>query len=120
MVNRAKGKGTSWESAIVRFLQAHGYPYAERRALGGNNDRGDIAGVPQAVIEAKHVARLDLSGWLDEAEVERDNDGARYGAVWLKRRGTTDPGRAYVVLCGDDFTRLLRDAHGIADVEVTP
>lgn len=118
-VSRSKERGTAWETAIVRYLNTNGYPHAERRALNGNKDRGDIAGVPQTVIEAKNVARTDLSGWLDEAELERDNDNARYGAVWVKRRGTTNPGRAYVVLSGDDFTQLLRDAHGLEETENT-
>ena len=114
-MSRSKDRGTAWETAIVRFLNTNGFPYAERRALRGGNDRGDIAGLPSLVIEAKHVARTDLAGWVDEAELERDNDGARYGAVWFKRRGTTNPGRAYVLLTGDDFLRLYRDAQGIDD-----
>lgn len=113
-MSKARARGTVWESAICRFL-APRFPSVERRALGGSNDRGDIAGLPQLVIEAKHVARLDLSGWLDEAETERDNDGARYGAVWVKRRGTTNPGRAYVLMSGDDFVRLYADAQGLED-----
>lgn len=116
-MSKSKDRGTAFETAVIRFLHANGFPYAERRALGGNKDRGDVAGVPQTVIECKHVARLDLAGWLDEAELERDNDGARYGAVWLKRRGTTNPGRCYVLLSGDDFARLLRDAHGVEEVD---
>lgn len=113
-MSKSKARGTAWETAICRFL-APMFPSVERRALGGNNDRGDIAGLPQLVIEAKHVARLDLSGWLDEAELERDNDGARYGAVWIKRRGTTNPGRAYVLMSGDDFIRLYADAQGLEE-----
>ena len=112
---RPKDRGTAWESAIVRYLQAHGYPFAERRAQGGVKDRGDIAGVIGCVIEAKAVARLALAEWLAEAEVERVNDGARYGAVWVKRRGTTDPGKAYVLMAGADFVRLLHDAHGLEE-----
>jgi hypothetical protein len=111
-VSKQRARGTAWESAICRFL-APVFPSVERRALNGSKDRGDIAGLPQLVVEAKHVARLDLSGWLDEAETERDNDGARYGVVWLKRRGFTDPGRAYVLMSGDDFRRLYADAQGV-------
>ena len=46
---------------------------------------------------------------------ERNNDGARYGLVWSKRRGSTDPGKAFVVMTGADFVKLLRDAHGLDD-----
>lgn len=114
-MSRNKQRGTAWESAVVRFLQGVGFVHTERRALAGNKDRGDLAGIPGLVVECKHVARLDLSGWLDEAELERDNDRARYGAVWVKRKGTTNPGRSYVLMSGDDFGRLLADAYGLAD-----
>ncbi len=105
-----RDKGTRFESAIVAYLRAEGFPYAERRALHGAYDKGDITGVPGLVVEAKSVARLDLSGWLDEAEEERDNASANVGVVWIKRRGYQSPGRAYVLMSGDDFVWLLRSA----------
>jgi hypothetical protein len=105
-----KARGTKWESAIVAFLRDKGFTYAERRALSGANDMGDLTGIPGVVVEAKHVARTDLSGWLDEAEQERTNAKADVGVVWMKRRGYTSPGRAYVVMTGDDFAWLLKSA----------
>lgn len=109
-MNASKRKGTSWESAIVDYLREHGWPHAERRALSGNRDRGDIAGLPGVVIEAKAAKALDLAGWTAEAEAERLNDGAALAAVWIKRRGRTSPGAAYVVLTGATFAELLREA----------
>lgn len=105
-----RDKGTRFESAIAHFLQEKGFTYAERRALSGVKDRGDITGIPGVVVEAKSVARLDLSGWLDEAEEERDNARADIGVVWIKRRGHSSPGRAYVLMTGDDLVWLLRSA----------
>ena len=110
----SKAKGTAWESAIVDFLREHGALHAERRALGGTNDRGDIAGIPGVVIEAKCAAKLEFGSWLAEAEAERINDGATYGVVWAKRRGKGSPGAGYVVLTGDTLVRLLADAGYIA------
>ena len=49
-MSASKSKGTAWETAIVRFLKDRGWPNAERRALGGANDRGDIAGVVGVVF----------------------------------------------------------------------
>jgi hypothetical protein len=109
-MSASKDRGTRWESAIVSFLRDKGFTYAERRALAGALDKGDITGLPGVVVEAKHVARTDLSGWLDEAEQERDNARADVGVVWFKRRGYTSPGRAYVLMTGDDFTWLLKSA----------
>ena len=113
-MNRNKSRGTAWESAIVTYLQGRGWPHAERRTLAGAHDRGDIAGVygpaGRVVIEAKAVAALNLAGWLAEAQQEADNDGAGVGVVWIKRRGTTDPGKSYVLMDGATLTDLLARA----------
>ena len=51
MANKNKKAGTAWETLLCEYAREHGYPYAERRAQGGKNDRGDIAGIPGVVIE---------------------------------------------------------------------
>jgi hypothetical protein len=96
-VSRERQRGTAWESEIVRYLQAEGFPYAERRALSGARDKGDLTGLPGVVVEAKNESRTDLSGWLNEAHTERDNAGA-------------SAGDAYVLMDGATFARLLREA----------
>ena len=106
-MSAAKRKGTAWESAIVTHLRDWGHRAVERRALAGNLDRGDIAGIPGVVIEAKSAARIDLAGWLREAHIERDNDGAAVGVVWFKRRGKASAGDGYVLMDGATFTHLL-------------
>ena len=86
-MSASKRKGTSWETLIVDYLVSHGWKHAERRALAGKNDRGDVAGIPGVVIEAKSANRLELAAWLDETEAERANDNAVHGLLWIKRRG---------------------------------
>ena len=113
-MSASKRKGTAWESAVVQYLRENGVPHAERRALGGTKDRGDIAGIPGVVIECKSATRIELSTWVDETEVERRNDGARIGVTWIKRRGKSSPGAGYVVLDGATLIRLLADAGYIA------
>lgn len=116
-MSRSKQKGTAWESAIVTHLRENGAPHAERRALAGNSDRGDIAGIPAVVIEAKSAARVELAAWLDEAQKERANDGAEIGLVWFKRRGKTSPGAGFVLMDGDTLLTLLRAAGYLAAPE---
>lgn len=113
-MSASKRKGTNWESAIVQYLRDNGVPHAERRALCGNKDRGDIAGIPGIAIEAKSAARIELASWVDEAEKERANDGAQVGLVWVKRRGRTCPGSGFVILTGDQLVTLLTAAGYIA------
>jgi hypothetical protein len=109
--NRASAKkaGTAWESAIVRTLIEHGWPYAERRRLNGNADRGDIAGIPGVVIEAKNTKSYDLAGAVNEANREALNDQAPIGVAWIKRHGKSDPLDGYVVMDGATFLRLIQE-----------
>jgi len=111
----SKRKGTAFESAVVDYLRANGAPHAERRALAGAKDRGDIAGLPGVVIEAKAAAKLEFGPWLNEAETERANDRADIGVVWAKRRGKGSPADAFVVMTGATLVHLLAAAGYIAD-----
>lgn len=110
----SKRKGTTWESAIVDYLRANGVPHAERRAPNGARDRGDIAGLPGVVLEAKAAAKLELGAWLAEAEAERVNDGADVAAVWVKRRGRAGAGDGLVVITPATWMTVLRAGGYIA------
>lgn len=107
-MSASKRKGTKAESDIVAYLQSHGFPYAERRALAGANDRGDVSGVPGVVIEAKDCVRIELAAWLDEANAEKANAAAPIGVVWAKRKGRGSPADWYVVMDGATFVEVIR------------
>ena len=109
-MSRQRAKGTRWESKIVDYLRGNGFPHAERRALNGTHDLGDITGIPGVVIEAKDQARHSFAEWLDEATAEAANDKADVGVVWAHRRGQGSPGAAYVVMTGQQLVWLLREA----------
>ena len=106
VVNRSKRKGTQFETDVVDYLRANGFPYAERRALRGTLDAGDIAGVVGWALEAKACKEFDLAGWAAEAEQEAKNAGARWWAVIAKRR-MRPTGDAYVVMTLSQFCRFL-------------
>ena len=108
-MSRSKRVGTAAESLVVDFLQRHGFRYAERRALRGVNDCGDVTGLPGVVIEVKAHRELKLAEWMDETEVERANAGAELAVCWHKRRGKGSPGEWYVTMTGAQFLDLLRD-----------
>lgn len=105
MVNKPKRLGTEWETDVVRYLQEHGAPLAERRALSGSADRGDIAGT-EYVWECKNTASIDLAGGIAETLQETSNAGADYGFLIVKRRrkSTAD---AYAVMPLSQLCRLL-------------
>jgi hypothetical protein len=93
---------------VVRYLQDHGYPYAERRALHGTDDRGDIAGVPGVMFECKSVKSITLAEFANEVAVQTKNAGARVGVTVIKRR-QRPVGDAYVVMSLAAFVDLIRD-----------
>jgi hypothetical protein len=111
MANPSKKKGTWWESKIVGALQRAGWPHAERRALSGAQDKGDIIFAPGWVVEAKNVDKLAFGPWLKEAHVEAFNVGPQVeGVVWAKRRGFPEAEDGFVVMSGETFLRLLKSA----------
>ena len=103
-------RGTRWETAIVSYLRSEGAVQVERRARTGAKDRGDLAGLPGVVVEAKNAQRTELAAWLSEAKREANHDGADIGVVWAHRRGKGSPADGYVVMDGATFVRLLRQA----------
>jgi hypothetical protein len=106
-MSKSRAKGTAAETAVVTYLQQHGFEYAERRAMNGVNDRGDIAGIPGVCLEVKNCARMDLAGWVDEARLEAGNAGVSVYAVVHKRRGKGDPGDWYVTLPLSVFCQVI-------------
>jgi hypothetical protein len=110
VVSKNKQKGTAFERSIADALALHLDDRIDRAPLRGTKDRGDIANVRspfgKVAIECKHVARLDLAGWVAEAEVERGNLDGIAGAVVHKRRGKGDALDQYVTMTLRDFLAL--------------
>ena len=109
-MSKAKQKGTAAETAVVNYLKSKGRAHIERRSLNGSNDRGDIAGIPGVVIEVKNHARMELSQWLSELEVEMRNDKASTGVVIHKKKGTTEVGQWYATMPVDVWHNLIGEA----------
>ncbi|WP_431903697.1 hypothetical protein [Nonomuraea sp. bgisy101] len=97
--NRSKTIGTNAETGLVRYLQANGWAHAERRALRGEFDAGDVTGTPGLCWEMKAGAQCakpsvkQIYEWMAETETERRNAGAEIGVLVLRRPGV-GPARA--------------------------
>ena len=88
MANRPKDKGTSAESMVATYLRENGWPWAERRALNGAVDKGDITGCPGLVWEVKYTSgNLRMAEWMQETVLEQANAGADHGILVIKYRG---------------------------------
>lgn len=113
MVNKPKAIGTKTESAVVSALNANGWPHAERRALKGALDEGDITGTPGVCWSVKGgnmaatASDLDVRRWLAELEKQRVNARADLGVLVMHRRGVglANAHRWWAVIAAD---RILR------------
>lgn len=110
-MTKSKARGTAAETSVVRYLQANGFPRADRSPLRGGKDTGDVTGVEldnqQVVLEVKNCKAMALAQWVDELIAEMDNAGSSVGAVVHKRVRKGDPGEWYATLPFDVLVRLL-------------
>jgi hypothetical protein len=111
--------GTAHESAIVTWLRENGWPHADRRVKKGSKDEGDIRladGVPVTIeaktYKAKTSDPLHLAQWLRELADEIENSGSETGAVFAKRRGTTDVGEYFAILTVRQYMDLITRLYG--------
>lgn len=108
----ARQAGAKFERLIADALAQHVDDRIDRRVKTGNKDRGDIGGLrsfrgERVVVECKNASRTDLSGWVDEAGIERGNDDALAGIVVHKRRGHGQALDQYVTMTVRDLVSLL-------------
>lgn len=105
-MNKPKAIGTAAETAVTRYLTANGFPHAERRALRGVQDAGDITGIPGLCIEvkggdaARNASDAQIETWLADTDRERLAAGADIGILILQRRGVgpASAGRWWAIL----------------------
>lgn len=83
-MSKAKAKGTTAEREVVRYLQ-NWWPAAERRALSGNKDKGDVAGIANMVVEIKAGRSPQLAAWRRETIAEQANAYASGCLLVVKR-----------------------------------
>lgn len=80
----ATAAGKKFETDLMKHLREQDYD-VERLRLTGAEDEGDLlvrvdeGHTRRYVIEAKRTKKLDLAGWVKEAQVERENYCAHRG-----------------------------------------
>lgn len=116
---RPRDIGTVAETAVVRVLRDNGFPHAERRALHGALDLGDITGTPGIVWEvkggdaAKTASDGQVERWREETDREAQNAGAPLGILVLQRKGigTANASRWWAILDASTLTDLVGGKH---------
>ena len=111
MSNPNGAKGSEFERRVRDRFRYAGHRYVERSyGAGRGDDVGDLSGVlgGRLVVQCKDTGRIDLSGALDNAEIQRINARGDYGAVVQKRRGK-GAGKAYFIMELDAACALLKE-----------
>lgn len=116
MANRAKQKGTSFETAIRIYLNESGFENAQRTVLKGGGDTGDINGIKsvsrQVAVQCKNQKSFQLSQWINDTVEQAANLGGALPALVVKRPGKGEKalGDSYAVLRLSDLVELLKEA----------
>lgn len=126
-MNRPKAIGTAAETAVVRYMRQHGWPNAERRALAGSTDLGDITGCPGLCVEVKGgkaaevSADADLAAWFAQTDIETENSRAEIGLLVCKRKavGPGNAGSWWAWLRLSDCS-AIQTSYGVADPSTCP
>ena len=93
MANPSRDKGTRMETTAKRYLQASGWPQADRQPLRGDRDQGDlvVSRIPLIIAEVKYrdhaFSDAQLGRWLEETEQEAVHAGADLGVLIVARKG---------------------------------
>ena len=107
----ARKAGSTFERQIADCLADHVDDRIDRAVKRGTKDVGDIAGLRflghKIAVEVKNTAKVTLSDWAREAEVERLNLGALAGMTIHKRHGVSDPLKQWVTMTVGDLVALM-------------
>lgn len=82
---RGKARGRETENLVVKYLRQQGFGNAERRALKGAKDEGDITGIPGVVIEVKGERANRLPEWKRETIEEIKNACVDFGLLVVRK-----------------------------------
>ena len=110
-MSKSKQKGTLAETAVADYFKQT-FSAVERRTLSGANDKGDIAGVPNCVVEVKNQRTYKIHEWMKETETERINAEADLGILVIKPNGVgvSKVNQWWAVVSLETITKLIEDS----------
>jgi hypothetical protein len=109
-VSKQRALGTEFETATVNYLHENGFPAAVRTGSAAYGD-GDVTGIPGIVIENKRVAKMDLSGWLNQATKSADRRGKNEIPIVVHKRRGKNVSQAYCTLSLESLVKLIKGEH---------
>jgi len=99
-----RAKGIRAELAVVHALRDAGWQAVTTRAQNGTQGGADIFTDAPLAVEVKDHGKMDLAGWLRQAEGNATE--GKVPVVWHKRRGRANPNDWYVTMTGSALLAL--------------
>jgi hypothetical protein len=113
-MSKQKQKGTKAESDVVKWGHKHGFFQADRLALTGSKDRGDVRITEAIMVQVKdgYTDRREptdylIGLWLDELGRQQRIGGYYIALLVHKRYGKADPDDWRWYMEGQTFMRLM-------------
>ena len=104
MAINSKQKGNRFERQLAGMLKEHGYDCRRGQQFCGANGDADVVGLPGIHIEAKHVEKMQLYNWMEQAK--RDSKGSdKLPAVFHKKNHA----EVLVTMRFDDWIQLYKE-----------
>jgi len=111
MSNPSKQKGTNFETLIKNYLIEQGFD-CDRQVLSGNKDLGDLkVWKVDSVFELKNCVKLNLAGWINETETERQNANKKFGFTIFKRKGKGKAEEQYALMTVSQLVEILKELY---------
>lgn len=104
MTINSKQKGNRFERQLAAMLREHGYDCRRGQQFCGANGDADVVGLPHIHIEAKHVEKMQLYNWMEQAK--RDSKGSdKLPAVFHKKNHA----EVLVTMTFDNWMQLYKE-----------
>ena len=104
MTINQKQKGNRFERQLAGMLRDYGYDCRRGQQFCGANGDADVEGLPFIHIEAKHVEKMRLYDWMEQAK--RDSKGSgKLPAVFHKKNHA----EVLVTMRFEDWMQLYKE-----------
>lgn len=106
MGKMSRDKGKRFERQLAGIFRGYGYTDARRTAqyCGNTGDASDVVGLPGIHVEAKHVEKMQLYDWMEQAK--RDAAGTGEKPVVFHKKNNHE---ILVTMQLDTFFELYRE-----------
>lgn len=99
----ARAKGYNFQRSVAQWLEGRGWSLI-RRSAGECGDDITVIPLPFLSIEVKCQRVASMGSWYAQTRMQA---GSRIPVLIMKRHGSTDPARQWVVLDLEEFERLM-------------